>query len=83
MLAGVAEAFGATAVGIVLSGMGRDGLRGAERMAHAGGDVFVQDRASSVVWGMPGAVAQAGLASAMLPPFQMADLLARRDRVAA
>jgi two-component system chemotaxis response regulator CheB len=83
MLASVAEAFGATAVGIVLSGMGRDGLRGADRMAHAGSDIFVQDRASSVVWGMPGAVAQAGLASAMLPPFQIADLLARRERIAA
>jgi two-component system chemotaxis response regulator CheB len=83
MLASVAEVFGATSVGIVLSGMGRDGLRGAERMAHAGGDVLVQDRESSVVWGMPGSVAQAGLATAMLPPFQIADLLARRERVAA
>jgi two-component system chemotaxis response regulator CheB len=83
MLASVAEVFGASAVGIVLSGMGRDGLRGAERLAHAGGDIFVQDRESSVVWGMPGSVAQAGLATAMLPPFQIADLLARRERVAA
>lgn len=83
MLASVAETFGGGAVGIVLSGMGRDGLRGAERMAAIGADVFVQDRESSVVWGMPGAVATAGLASAMLPPFQIADLLARRDRKAA
>jgi two-component system chemotaxis response regulator CheB len=82
MLASVADAFGASAVGIVLSGMGRDGLRGAERMAHAGCDIFVQDRASSVVWGMPGVVAQAGLATAMLPPFQIADILARREGVA-
>jgi two-component system, chemotaxis family, protein-glutamate methylesterase/glutaminase len=83
MLASVAEAFGAGAVGVVLSGMGRDGVRGAERMAAIGGDIFVQDRDSSVVWGMPGAVATAGLASVMLPPFQIADLLARRDRAAA
>ena len=83
MLASVAEAFGRTAIGVVLSGMGRDGLIGAEVLAHAGADVFVQDRTSSVVWGMPGAVAQAGLATAMLPPFQIADLLARRDRAAA
>jgi two-component system chemotaxis response regulator CheB len=83
MLASLAETFGANAVGIVLSGMGRDGLRGAERLAHAGSDIFVQDRESSVVWGMPGVVAQAGLASAMLPPFQIADLLARRERIAA
>ncbi len=83
MLASVADVFGASGVGVVLSGMGKDGLRGAERMAAMGADLFVQDRESSVVWGMPGAVATAGLASAMLPPFQIADLLARRDRVAA
>ncbi|HYZ48223.1 MAG TPA: chemotaxis-specific protein-glutamate methyltransferase CheB [Sphingomonas sp.] len=83
MLASAAEVFGTGAVGVVLSGMGRDGVRGAERMAALGGDIFVQDRESSVVWGMPGTVAQAALASAMLPPFQIADLLARRDKVAA
>ncbi|MBS0503753.1 MAG: chemotaxis-specific protein-glutamate methyltransferase CheB [Proteobacteria bacterium] len=83
MFASVAEAFGSGAVGVVLSGMGKDGLRGAGHMAKAGCDIFVQDRDSSVVWGMPGAVAQAGLASAMLPPFQIADILVRRDRVAA
>lgn len=83
MLTSMADAFGSGGLGIVLSGMGRDGLRGAEKLAAVGSDVFVQDRESSVVWGMPGAVAQAGLASAMLPPFQIADLLVRRDRVAA
>lgn len=83
MLASVADVFGASGVGVVLSGMGRDGLRGAERMAASGADLFVQDRETSVVWGMPGAVAMAGLASAMLPPFQIADLLARRGRIAA
>jgi two-component system, chemotaxis family, protein-glutamate methylesterase/glutaminase len=83
MLASVAEVFGNGAVGVVLSGMGRDGLRGAEKLAAIGADVFVQDRESSVVWGMPGGVATANLASATLPPFQIADLLARRDRVAA
>lgn len=80
MLASVAETFGAGAVGIILSGMGRDGLRGAEKLAAIGGDVIVQTRESSVVWGMPGAVACAGLASAILPPGQIADLIARRDR---
>jgi two-component system chemotaxis response regulator CheB len=83
MLASVAEVFGTGAVGVVLSGMGRDGLRGAERLAAAGADIFVQDRESSVVWGMPGAVATANQASAILPPFQIADMIARRDRVAA
>lgn len=83
MLASVADVFGASGLGIVLSGMGRDGVRGAERLAAAGADLFVQDRETSVVWGMPGAVATAGLATAMLPPSQMVDLLACRDRVAA
>jgi two-component system chemotaxis response regulator CheB len=83
MLASAAEAFGPQTVGIILSGMGRDGLRGAERLAAAGADILVQSRDSSVVWGMPGAVALAGLASAVLPPFQIADLIARRDRAAA
>jgi two-component system, chemotaxis family, protein-glutamate methylesterase/glutaminase len=83
MLSSVAEVFGASGLGVVLSGMGRDGLRGAERMTAVGADILVQDRESSVVWGMPGAVATAGLASAMLPPFQIADLIARRDRAVA
>lgn len=83
MLVAVAETFGAGAVGVVLSGMGRDGLRGAEKLAAAGADVIVQTRETSVVWGMPGAVACAGLASAILPPGQIADLIARRDRGAA
>jgi two-component system chemotaxis response regulator CheB len=82
MLTSVAEVFGASGLGIVLSGMGRDGLRGAERLATIGADLFVQDRETSVVWGMPGAVAKAGLASAMLPPLQLAELLTRRDRPA-
>ena len=83
MFASVVDAFGTGALGVVLSGMGRDGLRGAEKMASAGCDILVQDRETSVVWGMPGVVAQAGLACAMLPPFQIADLLVRRDRIAA
>ncbi|NNM75701.1 chemotaxis-specific protein-glutamate methyltransferase CheB [Sphingomonas sp. ID1715] len=83
MFASVADVFGVSGIGVVLSGMGRDGLRGAEQLAAIGADLFVQDRDSSVVWGMPGAVATAGLASAMLPPFQIADLLSRRERVAA
>ena len=47
--------------------MGSDGLRGAEAVAEAGGRVLVQDEATSVVWGMPGFVARAGLADAALP----------------
>ena len=71
--------FGCHAMGIVLSGMGRDGAAGAARIAAAGGTILAQDAASSAVWGMPGAVATAGLASAVLPP----DQLARRVLAAA
>lgn len=63
-----AECFGARMMAVVLSGMGRDGFAGARLVRSAGGTVVVQDQASSVVWGMPGAVAAAGLASAVLSP---------------
>lgn len=55
------------ALGVVLTGMGADGRKGAEAIAAAGGAVIVQDEATSVVWGMPGAVANAGLASMVAP----------------
>jgi two-component system chemotaxis response regulator CheB len=72
MLASVAAVYGRSGLGIVLSGMGRDGLRGSRALVERGGAVIVQDRASSAVWGMPRAVAEAGLASAVLPPAQLA-----------
>ena len=50
-----------------MTGMGQDGLRGCEYIKEAGGQVIVQDEASSVVWGMPGFVAKAGLADSVLP----------------
>jgi two-component system, chemotaxis family, protein-glutamate methylesterase/glutaminase len=63
----VAEVFGPGVLGVVMTGMGQDGLRGSERIREAGGLVLVQDEATSVVWGMPGFVAQAGLAEKVLP----------------
>ena len=54
-------------LGLVLTGMGRDGLLGAQAIAEAGGSLVVQDEATSAVWGMPGTIARAGLASAILP----------------
>ncbi len=63
----VARAFGAQSAAVMLTGMGSDGLDGAREIASAGGTIFAQDEASSVVWGMPGAVAQAGLCTAVLP----------------
>jgi two-component system chemotaxis response regulator CheB len=67
MLRGVAATFGPRALAVILTGMGSDGCKGAEAVVAAGGTVFAQDEASSVVWGMPGAVARAGLCSAVLP----------------
>jgi two-component system chemotaxis response regulator CheB len=80
MFESVAEVFGARALGIVLSGMGRDGSEGARNLIGAGARIVVQDRASSVVWGMPGAVANAGFATAMLPPDEIGRIVASRRR---
>ena len=72
----LAEATGGHALGIVLSGMGRDGVHGAAKLVQAGGAIIAQDEASSAVWGMPRAVAEAGLTSAILPPAQIASRIA-------
>jgi two-component system chemotaxis response regulator CheB len=72
MFESCARVYGPHALGVVLSGMGRDGAEGAARIVRAGGTIMAQDAASSAVWGMPGAVASAGLASAVLPPEQIA-----------
>jgi two-component system chemotaxis response regulator CheB len=61
----------------MLTGMGSDGCEGAKIMAAAGAPIVAQDEASSVVWGMPGAVAQAGICSAILPLPQIAGHLAQ------
>ncbi|MCC7010697.1 MAG: chemotaxis response regulator protein-glutamate methylesterase [Acidobacteria bacterium] len=63
----VAQVYGARVLGVVLTGMGQDGLAGSRHITEAGGSVIAQDEATSVVWGMPGFVVQNGLASAVLP----------------
>jgi two-component system chemotaxis response regulator CheB len=62
-----AEVYGAGCLAAVLTGMGQDGRLGAERIVQAGGAVVAQDEKTSVVWGMPRAVAEAGLAGRVLP----------------
>jgi two-component system, chemotaxis family, protein-glutamate methylesterase/glutaminase len=63
----IADLYGAAATGAVLTGMGQDGLEGSRILKAKGATVIVQDEASSVVWGMPGAVAGAGLADQIVP----------------
>ena len=67
MLRSLAALYGPRLLVIMLTGMGSDGHKGAEAVVAAGGSVIAQDEDSSVVWGMPGAVATAGLCSAVLP----------------
>ncbi len=74
----VAVSYGATALAVVLTGMGHDGLAGCGAIRDAGGDIIVQDEASSVVWGMPGFVARAGLASEVMPLDQLGSEVRRR-----
>ena len=76
MFASLAAVYGPRLLAIVLSGMGRDGLEGARAVHAAGGTVLVQDRTTSVVWGMPGVVANAGLAHGVLPPDEIGALIA-------
>ncbi|MFH7030157.1 MAG: chemotaxis response regulator protein-glutamate methylesterase [Heteroscytonema crispum UTEX LB 1556] len=76
----VAEVYGAKAIAVVLTGMGKDGLRGCECIREVKGQIIVQDKASSVVWGMPGFVAQAGLADRVIPLDQMAEEIIWRIR---
>lgn len=62
-----ASVFGASALALVLTGMGSDGTQGARQLSKAGATVIAQDEATSIVWGMPGSIARAGLARAVLP----------------
>jgi two-component system chemotaxis response regulator CheB len=80
LFASAAAVFGAGVLAVVLTGMGQDGLRGCEQVRQAGGQVVVQDQASSVVWSMPGAVARAGLADRILPLEELAPEIVRRVR---
>ncbi len=75
MLSSLAETCKGHALAVLLSGMGRDGVYGAADLVEAGGTVFAQDAETSAVWGMPGAVAKAGLASVIAPPDQLSKAI--------
>lgn len=83
MFASMADVYRAGAAGIVLTGMGRDGTLGARDIVAAGGWIVAQDEASSVVWGMPGSVAGAGLTCAVMEPLAIMNFVARRGKVVA
>nr|WP_051244651.1 chemotaxis response regulator protein-glutamate methylesterase [Thalassobaculum salexigens] len=78
MLRSAIEAWGGQALTVILTGMGHDGQKGSEALVNAGGTVIAQDEASSVVWGMPGAVARAGICTAVLPLDQIAPWIDRQ-----
>jgi two-component system chemotaxis response regulator CheB len=75
MLRSAAAACDGRVLVAMLTGMGHDGLAGTLRVIDAGGTAVAQDEATSVVWGMPGAVAQAGLCHAVLPLPEIAGKL--------
>ncbi|HEX6591216.1 MAG TPA: chemotaxis response regulator protein-glutamate methylesterase [Moraxellaceae bacterium] len=76
-----AKVYGPRTLGVVLTGMGQDGESGSRQIREQGGQVIVQDQASSVVWGMPAAVMQAGLANAVLPLAEMPAEIMKRAAV--
>lgn len=78
MFASIGAAYGPHALGVILTGMGRDGVEGAARLVANGGSIIAQDEASSAVWGMPRAVLEAGFACAVLPPEKIARRIASR-----
>jgi two-component system chemotaxis response regulator CheB len=76
-----AAVYGSQCLAVVLTGMGQDGLRGSQEIARTGGTILAQDEATSVVWGMPRAVAEAGLAKRVLPLKAIAAELMRHVAV--
>lgn len=67
MLRSMVDVYGGRILSVIFTGMGADGQKGCQKLVEAGGVVYAQDEATSVVWGMPGAVAMAGLCTQVLP----------------
>jgi two-component system chemotaxis response regulator CheB len=80
MFASVGAVYGPGGLAVVLTGMGRDGVEGAQRLVACGGAVIAQDEATCAVWGMPRAVLEAGLACAVLPPEKIARRISGRTQ---
>jgi two-component system, chemotaxis family, protein-glutamate methylesterase/glutaminase len=80
LLRSVARVYGSRSMAVILTGMGQDGLEGCRCIREAGGQVLAQDKASSIVWGMPGFVVNAGLADRVVPLKQMAAEILYRVR---
>jgi two-component system chemotaxis response regulator CheB len=78
LFSSIAEVYGGAVIAVVLTGMGHDGLRGVEILKAHGAAILAQDEASSVVWGMPGAVVTSGLADRVLPLDQVVPEILRR-----
>lgn len=82
MLESVARHFGAAGLGVVLSGMGRDGTIGAKFLSDVGGTLLAQDEESCAVFGMPRGIVEAGYSAATCPPEELAAFIAKRAGVA-
>ncbi|MBF0354541.1 MAG: chemotaxis response regulator protein-glutamate methylesterase [Alphaproteobacteria bacterium] len=72
MFRSIAQAYGKRVLAVVLTGMGQDGMKGGQVLVQGGATMIAQDEPTSVVWGMPGAVATAGICSAVLPLAEIA-----------
>ncbi len=81
LFASAVKIYGPNMLGVILTGMGKDGFRGCELIRQAGGQILAQDEASSVVWGMPRFVAESGLADKVISLHEIADEIVRRVHV--
>ena len=80
MMRSLVDVYDGHILGVILTGMGHDGLEGCKKLVAAGGTVVAQDEETSVVWGMPAAVSQAGICSAVLPLDDLPDFIQSKAR---